>query len=394
VEAAKRLADLAVGLGANVQQGQVVRVSAEVGHEATLRAVAESAYRAGARFVDVNLFDPVVQRARILHAPVEALEEIPGWEVERLRILGNDGGASIKLVGPAAPGVFDDLNPKRVGRVSLPSLPQWREVEPMLNWTVVPSPTVGWAKALRPELSEDEALGALWDDVVHVCRLDQPDPVAEWRVRLDQLRDRAMSLNALRLDSVRLEGPGTDLRVGLFRGACWEHPVVVNDRGVEHVPNLPTEEVFTVPDPRRVDGRAKLTRPALVGGRLIEGVTLEFRAGRVAQVEGSDGVEALSEFVSRDGADRVGELALVDETSRVGRLGRTFGVILLDENAVSHIALGYGFPELVDEDQRGEVNSSSFHLDVMVGAEDVNTTGFGHDGREYPLLRGGQWVGA
>lgn len=394
MELTKRLAHLAVGLGAGVQPGQLVRVSAEVGQEPTVRAVADAAYRAGARFVDLNLFDPIVQRARVLHAPSDALELIPDWEVDRLRMLGEEGGASIKLAGPTAPGAFDDLDPARLGRVTLPSLPQWREVELLVNWTVVPSPTAGWAQALRPDVSSEEAFDALWDDVAYACRLDCQDPVRAWRDRLAQLRARAEALNEIQLDSVRMVGPGTDIQIGLLRDAHWEHPVMVSDRGIEHVPNLPTEEVFTVPDPTRVSGCVRLTRPVAVAGRLVKDVTLEFESGRLSAIDGSAGVEVLREFVSRDeGTSRLGELALVDDSSRVGRLGRTFGVTLLDENAVSHIALGYGFPELVEESQRDEVNRSSWHLDVMVGEQHVEATGVDRDGHEHPLLHGGHWVG-
>jgi aminopeptidase len=363
---ADRLAELAVGFGANVQPGQVVRVAAEVGHEQLVRAVAEAAYRAGARFVDVAYFDPLVQRARIRHAPRETLGHIPAWEVARLRA----ADASIKLTGSCEPHAFDDLDAARVGRVSLPQLPQWHEVELLINWTVVPAPAPAWAD---------------WDEIAFVCRLDEDDPVAAWRERLEELRARAAILDALDLDAVRLHGPGTDLRIGLLGGARWEHAVMVSERGIEHVPNLPTEEVFTVPDPARADGVVRLTRPALVGGRSIDDVTLEFRDGRVVDIEGGPGVEALREFAAGDGADRLGELALVDRRSRVGQLGRTFGVILLDENAASHIALGYGFPETVDGEDRARVNASAFHLDLMVGSEEVAAIGIDADGREHDL---------
>jgi aminopeptidase len=195
-------------------------------------------------------------------------------------------------------------------------------------------------------------------------------------------------LNRLALDRVRLHGGGTDLSVGLLPGVRWEHPVMVSSRGIAHVPNLPTEEVFTSPDPARADGHALLTRPALVGGRLIDDVRLELRDGRVVGVDGGRGVEALRALLERDeGASRLGELALVDDTSRVGRLARVFGVTLLDENAAGHVALGSGFPEL------GEgVNDSAIHLDVMVGSADVDAMGVDRDGREHPLLIRGRWV--
>ena len=79
--AARRLADLAVGLGVNLQPGQTLRVAAEVGQAPMVRVVAETAYERGARFVDVSWFDPVVQAARVRWGPDDALGEVAPWEV-------------------------------------------------------------------------------------------------------------------------------------------------------------------------------------------------------------------------------------------------------------------------------------------------------------------------
>ena len=180
MEAPRRLAQLAVGLGANLQSGQDLYVSAEVGHLDGVRAVAEVAYARGARYVDVRWFDPLVQRARIAHAPDAALDHVPVWEHERQGRMGADGAASIRLTGPTAPGAFDDLHPGRVGRAAGPGPGGSQEIETLVNWTVVPRPIAGWAAALRPELEPPAALAALWEDVAYVCRLDEPDPVAAW----------------------------------------------------------------------------------------------------------------------------------------------------------------------------------------------------------------------
>jgi aminopeptidase len=263
------------------------------------------------------------------------------------------------------------------------------------NRTIVPAATEGWAAQLRPQLPKDEALSALWGDLAHVCRLDEPDPVAAWRERLAALRKRAAWLTGLELVSVRFEGPETNLTVGLRPGVRWARAEMTSAQGVAYVPNLPTEEVYTTPDPTRVEGQVRLTRPVTIGGGCVEDVVLRFRQGRVVDVGGPSEASALREFVGRDqGAARLGELALVDADSRVAQLGQTFGETLLDENAASHIGLGYGFPALLPSSSRNSANSSDHHLDVMIGSPDVRVVGTDRCGGEHALLHGGRWGGA
>jgi aminopeptidase len=392
-ELIEALADLAVTVGANVQDGQDVEVSGEIGHLDVVRAVVEAAYRHGARFVDVQITDPVMQRARIRAASEDSLGHVPRWESERVRDLAARSGASIMVTGPTFPGLFDDLDPRRVARASVGPDAQWRDAERVVNWTVIPAATPGWAKQLRPHLADDDALSALWGDIAHVCRLDEPDPKAAWRERLNALRRRAEWLTAMELDTVHLQGPGTDLTIGLMQGVRWECPQMVTPQGIEFVPNLPTEEVYTTPDPTRVAGRVQLTRPALIGGRLIDGVGLSFSDGRVVDISGPPETSALREFIARDGgAGRLGELALVDADSRVARLGQTFGEILLDENAACHIALGHGFAKLMPDSGTG-ANVSDHHLDLMIGSPQVDVTGISRDGDTHTLLREDHWAG-
>jgi len=294
------LAELAVTVGANVQQGQDVEVSGEIGHIETIRAIVEAAYGRGAQFVDVRITDPIAERARIGAAPEASLAHVPQWEAARVRELAECSGASILVTGPTFPGLFDEFDVRRVARASSGPSAQWRDATRVINWTIVPAATVGWASQLRPQLSADDALSALWGDLAHVCRLDEPDPIAAWRARLATLRDRAAWLTALELDAIRFEGPETDLTIGLLPGVRWERPEMTTPRGIAFVPNLPTEETYTTPDATRVDGHARLTRPVLIGGRQIDDVLLRFSGGRVVDIAGPPEASALREFVTRD----------------------------------------------------------------------------------------------
>jgi leucyl aminopeptidase (aminopeptidase T)/HD-GYP domain-containing protein (c-di-GMP phosphodiesterase class II) len=387
-------AELAVGVGANVQPGQYVEVSGEVGHLETVRAITAAAYARGAAFVDVQLLDPVIQSLRVGGAPERDLAHVPSWERERVRDLAARGGASILVTGPTFPGLFDRLDPRRLALASTGPSGEWRDATRTINWTIVPAATPGWAAQMRPRLAIDEALSALWADLAHVCRLDLAAPAAAWQERLAALRRRAEWLAGLELAALRFRGPGTDLTVGLIPGGRWRSAVMETQAGVRFVPNLPTEEIYTTPDPRRVDGHVRLRRPAVIGGRAIPDVALAIRDGRVVSVDGPPEAEVLRQFVARDsGTARLGEVALVDAESRVAQLGETFGEILLDENATSHIALGYGFPALIPATSRQLANASDHHLDLMIGGDDVEVLGIAADGACRPLLSGGRWRG-
>jgi aminopeptidase len=200
----ERLADLAVSFGANVQEDQIVSIGCEPGKERLTRAVAAAAYRVGARFVDVQWFDPWVKRARIEHARDDTLEFVPPWYGERLLALGEHRAARIGLSGPVAPGLLDGLDPVRAGRDRLPALKESGKVvdDRTTNWTIVPCPTPAWAALVFPDVPPEEAQAELDRHLLHILRLDEPDPVAAWRQRADTLAEQARRLTDRGFDAL------------------------------------------------------------------------------------------------------------------------------------------------------------------------------------------------
>jgi aminopeptidase len=390
----ERLADLAVGFAANVQRGQIVAIQAEVGKEEMVRALAASAYRHGARFVDPFYFDMHVKRARILHADEDTLDFVPSWYGERVLELGRQRCARIGIAGPATPGLLDDLDPARAGRDLLPALKETGIVvnEATTNWTIVPFPTPAWAERVHPDLPPDEAFERLAREIVHVCRLDEPDPIAAWRERSDTLVGVAERLSGRRFSALRFRGDGTDLTVGLLPTTRFLAAKFTTADGIEHMPNLPSEEVFGAPDPRRTDGVVRATKPLVVAGSIVRGLEVEFRDGRATRIEAEEGADVLRGYAARDeGASRLGEVALVDGEGRIGRLGTTFFDTLLDENAASHIALGRAYDFTAGAEDRENVNQSGIHVDFMIGGDDIQVDGIDDGGAEVPVLRGGAW---
>jgi aminopeptidase len=393
-ELLERFADLVIGFAANVQKGQVVSIGSEIGKETVTRAIAAAAYRHGAKFVDASYFDLHVKRARLLYADDDTLEFVPPWYGERILELGRLHAARVGLTGPGHPGLLSDLDPARVGRDQLPSVRETGVVvnERTTNWTAVPCPTRPWAELVHADLDPEDAWIRLCEQIVHVCRLDTDDPIAAWRERAETLVGAAEKVTAQRFDALRYVGPGTDLTLGLLPTSKFVAARFETVDGIVHLPNLPSEEIFTAPDPTRADGVVRATKPLVLGGSIIRGLEVEFRDGRAVRIDAEENAEVLRSYAARDEtADRLGEAALVDGEGRVGALDTVFFDTLLDENAASHIALGHAYTMCVDESDAPKLNDSTIHVDFMIGSREVSVHGIAADGTETPVLVDGAW---
>jgi aminopeptidase len=397
VDRIDRYADLIVRVGANVQPGQTLFVNALLEHTELARALARAAYRADARYVDVRYQDQHVRRAMIEFASDEVLQHSPSWLLEYVDHL--PGNALASIAGEAEPELLADLDQERVGKarpIELMTRALKAQNARLVNWTIAALPNAGWAEQVFGEPDVER----LWDAIAITVRLDEPDPVAAWREHTDRLRRRCNSLDELALDALRFRGPGTDLTVGLLPESRWIGGGIHTSNGIAHVPNLPTEEVFTCPDWRRTEGTVRSTRPLALGGTIVRDLELRFAAGRAIEVKASSGAEAVQgQLHSDEWADRLGEVALVDGESRVGKTGLTFFNTLFDENASCHIAYGaavtFSAPDLQglepEELRERGANVSSMHTDFMIGGPEVAVDGIAGDGREIPLLREDVW---
>jgi len=388
------IAQLAVH-GANVQRAQVVGVTAELGQAELARAVAAAAYARGAKFVDVLYVDPWLKRARVEAADPDTLRYVPQWIADRMRMLGERADATITITGLTEPAALEGVDPALSGRDRLPWVAERARVvsERLINWTIVPCPHPAWARVVYPQLPEGEAYERLWSELWHVLRLDEPDPAAAWDERGRELQRSAGQLTARRFDALELRGPGTELTIGLLPTSRWGGAHSTARSGVRHLANIPTEEVFTSPDPLRTEGHVSSTRPLVLNdGTVVRGLRMRFEAGRAVEIAADENGEAVQAQAAADeGAARLGEIALVDRQGRIGPLGTVFYDTLLDENAASHIALGHGFAFAVDEQDVSRVNESGIHVDFMIGSPELEVTGVTAEGERVPVLRNGDW---
>ncbi|WP_456411650.1 aminopeptidase [Oceanithermus sp.] len=400
----ERYAHLALTVGLNLQEGQPLVLGGSADSLPMLRALTRAAYRLGARAVAVEIHDPEIARIGVEEVREAHLDEVPDWFVQaRLRAI--EDGAALLTLADEDPFAMKGVDHERLGRrmqatmrVRRPYLEQVGAHR--VNWLAVGAATPGWARAVFPDVAPEEAAERLWQAIFATVRLNAPDPEAAWRAHTARLEARARALNEARFEALFFEGPGTELRVGLAPRHVWKSAVAEAQSGVRFVPNLPTEEVFTAPDPGRVEGVVRSTRPLNAAGTLVDGIEVTFEGGRAVRVRAERGEEALRALLDTDeAARRLGEVALVETPNPVYASGLLFLNTLYDENAASHIAFGRAYPDTLGIREGSDEalaaaggNVSMLHLDWMIGSPEVDVWGE-RSGERVPLMRRGRWVG-
>lgn len=403
----RQYAAFAVRVGVNPQKGQTLIITAPIEGAAFVRLCAQEAYDAGVREVVVKYDDEKLNRIRMERTALEVLTDVkPHILRSYLDYAESEGGACILNVLASDPEIYKGLDPEKINRVSATrraALKPWRDktLKDEVQWSIVAIPSAAWAAKIFPGQADAEE--KLWQAIFDVCRVkENGDVVAAWKEHVARTTARRDRLNALQLDSIRLQSAnGTDLTVGLADGHIWEGAQSKTPEGYTFIANIPTEEVFTAPHRERVNGVVHGTKPYVYNGNLIENFWVRFENGLVVEHHAEKGEELLGKLLDTDpGARRIGEIALVPASSPINQSGLLFYNTLFDENAACHIAFGQGYPGTVEggnamtqeELLSCGVNSSLVHEDVMVGAADMTITGITKDGGTVSIFENGEWA--
>jgi len=401
----QKLAEVAVKVGLNLQPNQEVLLTANINEALLVRKFVVEAYKAGAKHVAVMYGDEVNTLAYFQYGSRESLEYAPQWRIDGMARAIEEGAARMAIYG-GNPALLKDIDPEKVATYSKVMGVAGRRVSELIssfavNWSIISHASPEWAKLVFPHDPEDVAVNKLWQAIFKTSRIDSPDPVAAWKAHCEALEQRIRSLNHKRYAALHFRGPGTDLRVGLADGHLWGGARGQAKNGVWCVPNIPTEEVFTMPHRERVEGIVSATKPLSLRGQVLEGIRVRFAGGQVVEATASQGQEVLEKLLETDaGARRLGEVALVPHSSPVSQTGLLFYNTLFDENAASHIALGRAYSENLGGfeqlDPAGRAargyNDSLIHVDWMIGSGQVDVDGITAQGSSEALMRGGEWV--
>ncbi|HLR08476.1 MAG TPA: aminopeptidase [Bacillota bacterium] len=401
----EKYAELALRTGVNLQKGQPLMVNAPVDGADFVRIVARKAYEMGAKIVHINWSDDELTLLKYENAPEEVITTVPEWLVKLYNYYAEDDAAVLSIMS-SNPDLLKDVDPERIAKANkahAEALKNFRQytMNDKITWSIIAIPNSDWAQKVFPDKPKEEAVKRLWDAIVKIVRVDKDDPVAAWEKHNATLETAREVLNAKKYKKLLFKAPGTDLELALPEGHIWKGGSAKSEKGTTFNPNMPTEEVFSLPHKYGVNGTVSSTKPLNHGGSLIDNFTLTFKDGKVVDFKAEQGEDTLKHLLDTDdGARRLGEVALVPHESPVSQSGLIFYNTLFDENASCHIALGKAYPtnlvggaSMSDEelDKHG-VNDSLIHVDFMIGSEKLNIDGVKADGTTEPVFRNGTWA--
>ena len=401
-----KYAELTVKSGLNVRKGQQVLITAPLGAVELVRRITHHAYTVGASLVTTLYSDEKTALMRYADANDEAFDAAPAWLFGGMAEAFRDGNcARLGIIGED-PALLSGQDINKVSRANRARSAAYKPVVEQItgfntNWCVISAATPAHAKSVFPHLSETEALAALWTAIFKCTRADQPDPVNAWELHTKALHKRTGILNAKRYSALAYKGPGTDFILGLVDDHIWMGGASVAKNGILCNPNIPSEEVFTMPHCERVDGVVRSTKPLSYQGTFIDGIEVTFEKGRIVKGTASKGADIFKKMIETDeGGSRLGEVALVPHSSPISASGIVFNETLYDENAASHIAVGQAYSQNMkdtsvlsaDEKLKRGMNTSLIHVDWMIGSGALDVDGVFKDGKREPLMRQGEWV--
>lgn len=406
----ENLAQLAVQVGNNIQPNQRLYIRAPLEAAPLVRLITQAAYQAGASLVDIFWSDDVCTLKRLLHSEERHLTEVSEVRYTAMEAAAANGDAYLSVLAND-PAAFEEASPTRVALMMRAMGMRGKRVSELfgtgqVNWSIVSFAVPTWATRIFPELAPAQALEKLWDAIFMASRADQPDPVGAWKAHLRDLEARRDFLNRQNLRRLEFHAPGTDLSIELPESHRWEGGSARTSNPqhalpIRYVPNIPTEEVFTMPHRAGVNGSVRSTKPLSFNGQIIDGIAMTFKDGKVIVAGASRNEALLQQLLETDeGASRLGEVALVAESSPVAKSGLLFQETLFDENAACHIALGKAYAYTLnggttmskEELLAHGANDSQVHVDWMIGSAQMDVFGIRADGTKLELLGAGEWV--
>lgn len=398
----EKYAELIVKIGLNLKAGDNLQITFNEWGLDLVRLITDKAYELGVGDVVLNFTDDA--QTLSFYNKAKDVTYFPDFKAEYLINLAEHNYHRL-VIAAADPALLKGVDPVKVSEATKIRSIKTKKVSEytmtnFIKWCIAAVPSPAWAVSVFPDELEEDAIDKLWENIFMATRVDAIDPVEAWHEHDRQLKKHETYLNQANFEKLRYKGPGTDLEVYLVPDHVWVGGSSTSKGGDVFFANIPTEEVFTMPDRTRVNGTLKATMPLALRGQLVEDFSFVFKDGAIVEFKASKGQAVFEKLLETDeGASRLGEVALVAHNSPISNTGILFRNTLFDENASCHFAVGAAYSENLkrcesmteDEKLQAGMNDSLIHVDFMVGGKDVTVTGVKPDGTEVVLLRDGDW---
>jgi aminopeptidase len=401
----KEYAELALKTGVNLQKGQKLFINTPIHAVEFIREITKQAFELGAKDVIYNWNDDELTFTRFKNIGIQTLEEFPEWKIKQMEDLAKEGTAFLHVISPD-PELLKEIDPKKVAasaKASSLGLKKYRDK--VMNdenaWSIVAIPSEKWATKVYPDNNKDEAIDKLWSSILDMSRVEVGKSIENWNNHNKNLKAKVEILNDKKFEKLHYLSEGTDLYVEMSPKQIWAAGSSTTKDGIVFNPNIPTEEVFSMPKKNGVNGILSSKMPLNYGGNLINDFKLTFKDGKIVDFTASKGYEVLKQLLETDeGAKYLGEVALVPVDSPISNINTLFYNTLFDENASCHFAFGAAYKSCIEggtemnekELEENGVNDSLVHVDFMVGSKDLSIDGIDGEGKRTPIFRNGNWV--
>ncbi len=404
-EKLRKYAEVIVKVGINVKEKDGVFISANTESLPLVREVVRACWKAGAKDVITDITDDDFILARYEEGHDYIFDYYPEIEIDYYESMMKNNYHDIYIGAPSI-DLLKNVNQDYQRRSQEAEMKAMVRLDKYMNsgklkWVGVGYPTAKWAKSVFPNLSEEEAVEALWEKIFDATRVNEEDPVKSWREHDANLKFYEKWLNDQNFEYLKYDGPGTDLTVYLADKHKWVGGSSETPDGDRYMANIPTEEIFTAPHAMKVDGTLKATKPFSRMGKIINNFSFVFKNGKVVEFKAEENPEILETFMDMDeGGCRLGEVAIVPHSSPISQTGILFKSTLFDENASCHFALGNSYAETIiggenlsDEERKNlGANKSMIHIDFMVGGSELSIIGYKKDGSAVQIIKNGEWA--
>lgn len=392
----EKYANLLIKRCLSIKENQPLLITAPIECIDFVRIISKTALENGVIDIYYDFTDEILKHDTLKYLDKKDIKNNRLFNKKIYDEYAKKNAAFLMLVGDDPNGLLDidSENIKESAKVSRTSRPIYKkkQLTNEVPWCIACVPTLKWAKKVLPH--SNDPIKDMWKVIFKMTLCDKTNPIKEWDNKIKTNTELTNKLNNLKIKTLHYKNKlGTDFQIS-FNDNIWCGAGAKAKDGREIIVNMPTEEVFTVPNKYTSNGIVYASKPLIYNSSIIDEFYLEFKNGKVINFDAKKGKDVLESIIKIKNGNYLGEVALVDKTSPISKSNILFYETLYDENASCHLALGDGFPECLKTNKTNKeigLNESKTHVDFMIGTNDLEIIADTKDG-QVTIMKNGKFT--